>query len=274
MSTYTITGNDKEAFENFFSPESYNNIGRDGYYTLAETDDEDFVAGVLQFFVGEDLREGVTANLTYIFVDEDFRGQGIGTLLINEFKGVLADSKIKWATAELYKDLGEELPKLLEEEGFTLEGEVDYYNVPILKLQKSAAIKEADVSKCKTLEELSGDEITAFLDGTGLKLDQQSLQGFDLGISSYFCEGESKGLFLIKNNEETLETALFYTSEGSEKEMVNLFAYSVGKAAQMYGPQSMMLITSREQLENELISKVAPELSADKYLSYGYFFVD
>ncbi len=268
MNTLTITRKDREAFEIFFSPESYNSIGKEGYYTIAATDDEDFIAGVLQFYVGEDIREGITAGITYIFVDEDFRGEGIGTHLINEFKGIVADSDIEWATAELYKDTGKELSKLLEEEGFVMEGEVSYYNVPLMRLEKSSAVKKADTSKCKSLEELSSEKCNAFFAGTGLRLDAKTLKAYDLKISSYFQEGESKGLFLVKKVEDTLETALIYTSEGSEKEIIALFAYSVAKAKELYGPQTMMLITSKEHLEYELLSKVAPELSADKYLLY------
>ena len=43
---------------------------------MAVADDEDFIAGVIQFYIGENARDEVTAEITYLFVDSEFGNQG------------------------------------------------------------------------------------------------------------------------------------------------------------------------------------------------------
>ena len=118
MTTYTITNNDKEALEDFFSKESYENIDTQGYYTLAAEDDDEFIAGVIQFYIGEDAKDDVIADITYLYVDTEFRNQGVGTVLLAEFKNIISSAGITLATAQVPESAGDEIRDLLTQEGF------------------------------------------------------------------------------------------------------------------------------------------------------------
>lgn len=110
----------------FFTSDIYENIGKNGYFTIAVSDDEDFVAGVLQFYVSESEDKKVTSSITYIFVDEEFRNNGAGTNLIWKLKDILSESGIPEVTAEVYSEGTQNLISLLEKEGFVFDSEVIY----------------------------------------------------------------------------------------------------------------------------------------------------
>ena len=271
MSIFTITGKDKEDFKVFFSQDAYECIGKNGYYTMASTDDEDFVAGVLQFYVGEDYTEGITAKVTYLFVEEDFRGNGIATSLIGAFKDTLSESGIDLATVEIFENATEDLTGIFEESGFRRSGEVSYYCLPLLNLCKKAAVKTAATGRCRSVTQMDGEKKTSFFNSINPSILKNGLRDYDLEVSSYYLEDDKKCLLLIRKDEEgVLETAFMYASEKSEKELVPLLAYSAGKAKELYGPGCTLLITCRKPVEYELITKVAPDLSADKYIFYMY----
>ena len=271
MNVFTITAKDKEDFKVFFSQDTYEYIGKSGYFTMAATDDEDFVAGVLQFYIGEDFTEGITAKITYLLVDEEFRGNGIGTLLINAFKDTISESKIEIATVEIFEDAGQELIKLFEESGFTRQGEVSYYCMPLLNLCKKAAIKTAVTGHCNSVSELKGSDKASFFNSINPSILKHGFKDYDLEVSSYYQEGEGKCLLLIREDEESvLETGFIYASAGSEKNLISLLSYSAGKAKELYGPGCTLQITCRKPMEYDLITKVAPEISSDKYFLYSY----
>jgi ribosomal protein S18 acetylase RimI-like enzyme len=126
MGVYTITEKDKADFEIFFDSETYANIGAKGFFTICYTDDEGFVAGVLQFNISETVDDVASATITYLYVDEDFRNEGAGTILIEELKGILAESGITEVTVEVFSEGSKELIAVLEDEGFAFESEVTY----------------------------------------------------------------------------------------------------------------------------------------------------
>ena len=271
MSIFTITGKDKEDFKVFFSQDTYECIGKNGYYTMAATDDEDFVAGVLQFYVGEDYTEGITAKITYLYVDEDFRREGIATSLISAFQNTISQSGIELATVEVFENAGEELSNIFEEAGFLRRGEVSYYCLPLLNLCKKAAVKNAATGRCRSIAELDTEEKASFFNSINPSILKNGLKDYDLEVSSYYLEDDKKCLLLIRKEEEgVLETVFMYASEGNEKNLVSLLSYSANRAKEMYGPACTLQIICNRPLEYDLISKVAPDLTADKYTLYMY----
>ena len=269
MSVFTITGRDKEDFKEFFSQDSFECIGQKGYYTIGATEDEDFVAGVLQFFIDEDYIEGFTAKITYLFVGEEFRGQGIGTILVNEFKDVVSNSNIDIMTVEVFENASEELRKIFEDNGFNPVGERAYYCMPLLNLCKKPAIKTAAIGACRSVEELTGPEITSFFNGISPAILQNGLKDYDLKTSSFSDTDDGKCLLLIKEEEEdVLETAFMYASEGCENMLVSLLSFSANRAKELYGPACKLQIACSKPMEYDLVSKLGTELTADKYTIY------
>ncbi len=65
-----------------FSDEALGNIDSDGYYILGVYDDEYFVAGVLQFYVGYSQSSGSYGLINYIFINEDFSFRDIDAVNI------------------------------------------------------------------------------------------------------------------------------------------------------------------------------------------------
>ena len=144
MGIYTITEKDKTDFENFFTAEICENIGKDGYFTLASSDDEGFVTGVLQFYVYETEDGIITSSISYIYVDEEFRNAGAGTLLLRELKDILAESEINEVTCEVFSEGSEELISLLENEGFVFDSEVMYVAEPPAGFEVKKTKKNTD----------------------------------------------------------------------------------------------------------------------------------
>lgn len=144
MGIYTITESDKADFEIFFTADIYENIGKNGYYTMASCDDEGFVAGVLQFYVYETEDNRITSSITYLYVDEEFRDAGVGTLLLQELKDILAESEISEVTCEVFSEGSEELISLLEDEGFAFDSEVAYVIEPPAGFEVKKTKKNTD----------------------------------------------------------------------------------------------------------------------------------
>ena len=269
MDVFTITVSDKESFRTFFSQDSYENIGRAGYFTMAAIDDEDFVAGVLQFYVTEDFRDGITAKVTYLHVDEDFRNQGVATALLEAFKDVAAESGISKVTAEVFTDIDNEFKSILEEEGFAKECEVSYFNLPLINCVKKLSKVTTDTGNCKSLEELSGKEQKQFLDDINPVILRNGLKGYEMKVSSYLNDGDTKCLFLVKNGKDyALEVVFSYASKGSRNSLFQLLLYSADKAMELYGPSCPVQVSCKDDFEYELVSLVASDTAADKYNLY------
>ncbi len=98
MSVFTVTKSEAEAFKDFFPEDIYNNIGKENYYTLGAFDDEEFVAGVLQFFVGFDENKGTYSRVCYLYVPEEFADADIAFLLSTISS--LSRYKNKWLTEQ------------------------------------------------------------------------------------------------------------------------------------------------------------------------------
>ena len=134
MALYTITENDKADLDVFFTKEAYKNIGKDGYNTIVATDDEDYIAGAAQFYIGEDgLNGGIIAEITHLFVDKDFRENGFGSLLLSECRDVIEASDITKIIADIPQEDEKELTPLFENEGFVPEGKSGRMNLTIQK---------------------------------------------------------------------------------------------------------------------------------------------
>ena len=269
MSIFTITNKDKDDYEIFFSPDSYEDIGKKGYFTMAATDDEAFVAGVIQFFVGEDIRKGVTASITYLYVDEEFRNEGIGTLLISRLKDVLYSSGITQVTAEIFGKTSDGLKPFLEKEGFKASGEVLYGQTPLISVTKKTAIKNADISKCKSISELTNAQYISILKSIDSDLTSRNMSLYDPQVSSFYMDGDSQGILLVKKvGADTIETVFAGSNEESYDILEALAAYSAQKASETCGQTANVSIHVRTQKGNELLSRIIPGISLDKYELY------
>ena len=104
MAVFTVTKREAQAFKDYFPGEIYRNIDKSDYYTLASLDDEDFVAGVLQFYVGFDEDKGTFSRICYLYVPEEFSDSDTAALLLWEYGNILADSGIDEKNREMMDD--------------------------------------------------------------------------------------------------------------------------------------------------------------------------
>ena len=68
-----------------------------GHYALAAlgSDDEgDFLLGTLAFYLGDSAEDEYYVSMIYIYVDEEYRENGVGTSLINEVHRVMSEEEV------------------------------------------------------------------------------------------------------------------------------------------------------------------------------------
>lgn len=152
MNTYEITEQEKEALDTFFTKETLDNIGMNGFYTMAAADDEDFIAGVMQFYIGENAVDEVTAEITYLYVDPEFREQGAASVLFADFKDCIQSADIFDVTCELDHSKHKDLALFLENEGF--KGHELSRDKSLYELKIPAPSDEDDIDEGDTNEEV------------------------------------------------------------------------------------------------------------------------
>ena len=85
----------------------FDNISREGYITLLgvyKEDGEDEFAGILQMFLDITTSGVAFGRLVYMFVDENVRGQNVGTKLLQEASDLLKSNDIDFFMIDIPHD--------------------------------------------------------------------------------------------------------------------------------------------------------------------------
>ena len=245
MSVFTVTKNEAEAFKDFFPEDIYSNIGKENYYTLGAFDDEEFVAGVLQFFVGFDENKGTYSRVFYLYVPEEFVDSDIAFLLLEEYKNVVLESGISEDLVELPGDdcvyvYGARAKELCALDLFKSVSTKDIYSISFIDNLEFIKIKK-QVAK-------------------GTVLEQKRF--FEDEISSFYKAKDGCALLLAKKNafEDLIITYLGCDKPETSDSLVSLLAYSVKRARDQYGDDELIIIACKEYLQLEKIFNVIPQI--------------
>ncbi len=270
MQVFTVTKNEAEVLEDFFSPESRKNIGEEGFYTIGALDDDGFVAGVLQFFLDFARDEGFWARLDYIFVPEDFRESGVGAALMDEFYSIIRSGRVDRGYLELPKDRDDELGGFFTRFGFLFDGgEFAEYNLPLSAFSENKALEKVPVDGCRSISYLEDEDFLGILRQTHSDIIVNAKDGFDQEASSYYDEGGDQGLFLVRQNGSYGLEASFLggSSDKPQKKLLSLVAYGVRKAGQLYEPDTTVRVVCRSRFAKELMTRLCPDAEPTKVLT-------
>ncbi len=261
MTIFSITLEEAQALSEFFSPESFKNIGADGYSTLGVLDDEEFVCGVLQFFTDQDEEGDFVGKLEYIFVPEEFRGEGAGTALMYEYANVLADSRIKKGLIELPLDKEDELEGFFMNFGFLFDAdEFPVYILPISACTENKAFDGISVDGCRSISYLGEEDFVKIQEEVNIDAPVPEKDGYDEESSGFYDEDGKKGLMLVKKKGCCLEVSfLGCNSKDPQKRLLSLVLYGARKAEQIYGSDMPIRIACRSSFTKELMRRVCPD---------------
>lgn len=172
------------------------------------------------------LNEGV-ANILSIFVDEDDRGEGIGTGLLNAAETVCADRGITLIEAD-YTDVLPDVTSFLEKHGYKLSD-----GFPILSIAMSDILGNDTLSKTiqrsfkglrfASLEEIflmQWEEINAIFTKFSIRLSKNELAKFSQRLSGLVYEesSEAKAVILCSTQEGGLHIDFLGTPGGDSQQ--------------------------------------------------------
>ena len=252
MAVFTVTKREAQAFKSYFPKDIYRNIDKSDYYTLASLDDEDFVAGVLQFFVGFDENKGTFSRICYLFVPEEFSDSDAAALLLWEYENILADSGIDEKNREMMDD----------ENVFAYSCSAENFS----GLESIKDIKAKDIYSISFIESAEFVKIKKQI-ANGAELEQKRF--YDEEISSFYRKNDDCGLLLAKKDSSDTLVINFIETDSPDRQDVlkGLLAYSTKRVADQYGKERLVRIecTDYESLDKlrEFIPEITPELSEE-----------
>ncbi len=252
MAVFTVTKREAQAFKSYFPKDIYRNIDKSDYYTLASLDDEDFVAGVLQFFVGFDENKGTFSRICYLFVPEEFSDSDAAALLLWEYENILADSGIDEKNREMMDD----------ENVFAYSCSAENFS----GLESIKDIKAKDIYSISFIESAEFVKIKKQI-ANGAELEQKRF--YDEEISSFYRKNDDCGLLLAKKDSSDTLVINFIETDSPDRQDVlkGLLAYSAKRVADQYDKERLVRIecTDYESLDKlrEFIPEITPELSEE-----------
>ncbi len=94
MLIFTMTKSEAAVFSELMPPHILDHVGNAGYFTTAAVDDEGYPLGVLQFYVDGAPENVYLAQLKWLYVIPEARGESIAWQLHATYQKTLLDTKI------------------------------------------------------------------------------------------------------------------------------------------------------------------------------------
>lgn len=107
VALYTLANEDIADLQENYG-EFVSNLGKNNYFSIGaytESDEEDKLLGVAQFYLNINDDGECYAVLDYIYVNNDIRRQGVGTKLIDKANRVLKMSDVKTSIIDISGNL-------------------------------------------------------------------------------------------------------------------------------------------------------------------------
>ena len=245
MSVFTVTKSEAEAFKDFFPEDIYNNIGKENYYTLGAFDDEEFVAGVLQFFVGFDENKGTYSRVCYLYVPEEFADADIAFLLMEEYKNVVFESGISEDLVEVLDDSCVFVYATQAKE--------------LCELDSIKAAKSRDIYSISFIDNLEFIKIKKQV-ANGAELEQKRF--YEDEISSFYKAKDGCALLLVKNDaaENLVITFLGCDNPEIHAKLKDLVSYSIKRAKDQYGEDKIIRLECKDFSELAKFFEAIPKM--------------
>lgn len=261
----TITENSVDAFENMAEKIYLYPLEKNGHYCIGAVDDlseKKVSQGILIFDVSMEDSE-IYAQLSWLYVAEQYRSKGIGEELMNEFYRILNETGVKNVYADIpFPEDYDELCAFLEDWGFDFELVDDYtFTASLSALSNNPVFtKKLQNSLVRSLREINSTEwkrVVNYLDKNSDYEDfDYDIDLYEVDISCVIFRGSMPiGMFLVKaNGAKQLEPAVLSVIAGSPPSVTYQMLLSAFHAAQAkYGQNKEIYIKCKSQKTARLI---------------------
>ena len=214
---------------------------------------------------------GYTLAIRHIYVDEAWRGKGVGRALVNALMDITTEVGAKAVLCSHIEteEEDEELSFFLEALGF--KRTKDSLPVYAFRLLEINAGKDNDKYSCRPLKELDAKEwltFVRFADERSRVINVKSYYDENISFLAYDSEGELRGALLCSRRGVVLFTDVVLTTKDDRTAILEALVYNaVTEAGKFYSPGSEIGITLKDQDQGMLLGELT-EFKAEKIGSF------
>ena len=227
MGTVIVPPDQKEVIKNLTPPVVYDMIDRPDVITLVELDSYTEPCGVMVFLVSDE--DGApAAKIEYLYIDLEYRGQGIATDLLRSVEDILFMSGVKKLSVDLSGE-DSDIGTFLENYGFLFTcSESEVYISLSPDIPEDGGKYGAYFHSIRPMSDMMTREIESFISS---KNEFESKQARELIYScdkrlSCIYPGDENGWGILLADYEALrpEVTLFYASGSHAKQIKEILA--------------------------------------------------
>ena len=280
MAIYQITKEFAPSIKSYCPQSVLSNVGMEGFTTLAYFDEDEFLAGILQFSIG-DSKTGndICAIITYLYVQETFRRCQIATLLLDQLVDVARSAGISLIEVDLINGQKsmEELKDFFLSYNFDFCDAGQLYSALAKEYLKFPALQALPKSEIHDLTDISKEQFAEELKRVISKDYPVSLDldDYEKKVSSYFFNGSSTCFFLLqKRATDVLEIVLFAATENTDNsKKLDLILSSAKKVRELYNSHTIIRVVAKTKDSQGLLNYLCPDIDPIDMLK-GRFVID
>ena len=280
MAIYQITNEFAPSIKSYCPQSVLSNVGQEGFTTLAYFDEDEFLAGVLQFSIDHSkTSDDICAVITYLYVQETFRRHQIATLLIGQLVDIARSADISLLEVDLISGQKpmDELKDFFLASGFEFSKGGKLYSACASEFLDSPALFSKPKSEIRDLTDLSQERFSDLLKRVMPVNNSVSLvlSDYEKRVSSCFYEGSSIGFLLIqKRAADVLEVVFFASSENADNsKKLDLILSSAKKVRELYDSHTVIRVVAIHKDSSDLIRYLCPDIDPIDMLK-GRFVID
>lgn len=270
-----ITETTVKAYEHMITPEQLYPLDRPGHYCLGavtEKDGKETAAGILVFDISEGMigdESAIAAQIQWLYVEEDFRNQGIGNALMTELYRILNQAEVFPVLCDIpFPEEYNELCAFLEGWGFTFRL-IDKYEwkttLENLKQNKNFAGKKitGQVISLEDLKPVEWNQLHKLLQDEPQVLEiLQTKDLYEPQISCVCWKNEKiQSLFLVCRGAEDqlIPELLLGFPTSSSADIYQMLLYALDRAEKNYPAHTQVLISCHTASSANLIAYLFPD---------------
>ena len=249
-----------------------------GNYSLGALNEDDVLEGVLDFYIGVMIDRVCYARIQHLFVEPEFRREGVGVTLLEEMHRILERSGIKEVQVFVPEENDEtfEIREFFRHRGYTFNGEtVREYRGKLAELVKKNYRRKVPELKVKPLVQLEPEK---FLPMLSRIMDQtQNTEGeyavsaeletdinaYNQEVSTFYSGKNTEGVFLVRNAGENVVEQVYFRAYGEQAESLRpALALTAVKCAQLVlDPETYVLLAKEDPETKKIMEELLPDTS-------------
>lgn len=271
MEYVSLSQENKTAYESILPPDIYENIGRMGFFGVADTKAQHILIW----------RERNVSKVSRILFLKAASAEAADALL-SEYESEISEHGMAKSTLELPIDLGEIEKEALNEKGYDLkEAESSFLCATLNEISKLPIAKKCDISQ--DVLPVGGLNIRQFQQGMRLGMRKGAfvedagtlpLIWFECSLSACVCiEGRVCGYLLLhKLSSGALMPEAFYITEPAVRgNLMDMIHFSLFHALDELDGDTRVLIPRHRDMARALTDKLLPGLGGEQVLAAEKF---